>query len=140
MLNEKQLSKNNEDDFMSEDQLATIRHLLIDMRNKVIARKEPIDMHAASARNSDDAERAQEESAWMMALKKRSLDNDLLSDIEKALYKMNIGEYGYCERSGEPINIARLLAYPTSRLTLDEQTRHEREQQMRCGDKNGYPE
>ena len=125
MLNEAQLLKNEEDGFMSEDQLTSIHQLLIDMRNKVIAQETLIDLYTEPSQSSDDADRAQVESAWMMAIKKRSLDNDLLSDIEKALHKMNIGEYGYCERSGEPIAIARLLAYPTSRMTLEEQTRYE---------------
>lgn len=125
MLNEAQLLKNEEDGFMSEDQLTSIHQLLIDMRNKVIAQETLVDLYTEPSQSSDDADRAQVESAWMMAIKKRSLDNDLLSDIEKALHKMNIGEYGYCERSGEPIAIARLLAYPTSRMTLEEQTRYE---------------
>jgi len=135
MLIEKQLLRNEEDEFMNEDQLTTIRQLLIDMRTKVIARKVPENLYAESSQTSDEADKAQEESAWMMAIKKRSLDNDLLNDIEKALYKMNIGEYGYCERSGEPIGIARLLAYPTSRMTVEEQTRHEYEQQTQLGGK-----
>ena len=63
---------------------------------------------------------------------------DRLSDIEKALHKMNIGEYGYCERSGERIAIARLLAYPTSRMTLEEQTRYEYEQQTQRSSEHGH--
>ena len=133
MFIEKQLLKNEEDEFISEDQLTAIRKSLIDMRNKVVAQKEPVDLCVESERNSDEADRAQEESTWMLAIRKRASDHDLLSDIEKALYKMKIGEYGYCERSGEPIEIARLLAYPTSRMTMEEQARHEQEQQMQRG-------
>ncbi len=138
MLNEAQLLKNEEDGFMSEDQLTSIHQLLIDMRNKVIAQETLVDLYTEPSQSSDDADRAQVESAWMMAIKKRSLDNDLLSDIEKALHKMNIGEYGYCERSGEPIAIARLLAYPTSRMTLEEQTRYEYEQQTQRSSEHGH--
>ena len=138
MLNEAQLLKNEEDGFMSEDQLTSIHQLLIDMRNKVIAQETLIDLYTEPSQSSDDADRAQVESAWMMAIKKRSLDNDLLSDIEKALHKMNIGEYGYCERSGEPIAIARLLAYPTSRMTLEEQSRYEYEQQTQRSSEHGH--
>ena len=138
MLNEAQLLKNEEDGFMSEDQLTSIHQLLIDMRNKVIAQETLVDLYKEPSQSSDDADRAQVESAWMMAIKKRSLDNDLLSDIEKALHKMNIGEYGYCERSGEPIAIARLLAYPTSRMTLEEQTRYEYEQQTQRSSEHGH--
>ena len=133
MFIEKQLLKDEEDEFISEDQLTAIRKSLIDMRNKVVAQKEPVDLCVESERNSDEAGRAQEESTWMLAIRKRASDHDLLSDIEKALYKMKIGEYGYCERSGEPIEIARLLAYPTSRMTMEEQARHEQEQQMQRG-------
>lgn len=133
MFIEKQLLKDEEDEFISEDQLTAIRKSLIDMRDKVVAQKEPVDLCVESERNSDEADRAQEESTWMLAIRKRASDHDLLSDIEKALYKMKIGEYGYCERSGEPIEIARLLAYPTSRMTMEEQARHEQEQQMQRG-------
>lgn len=133
MFIEKQLLKDEEDEFISEDQLTAIRKSLIDMRDKVVAQKEPVDLCVESERNSDEADRAQEESTWMLAIRKRASDHDLLSDIEKALYKMKIGEYGYCERSGEPIEIARLLAYPTSRMTMEEQARREQEQQMQRG-------
>ena len=133
MFIEKQLLKDEEDEFISEDQLTAIRKSLIDMWDKVVAQKEPVDLCVESERNSDEADRAQEESTWMLAIRKRASDHDLLSDIEKALYKMKIGEYGYCERSGEPIEIARLLAYPTSRMTMEEQARHEQEQQMQRG-------
>ena len=133
MFIEKQLLKDEEDEFISEDQLTAIRKSLIDMRDKVVAQKEPVDLCVESERISDEADRAQEESTWMLAIRKRASDHDLLSDIEKALYKMKIGEYGYCERSGEPIEIARLLAYPTSRMTMEEQARHEQEQQMQRG-------
>ena len=138
MLNEAQLLKNEEDGFMSEDQLTSIHQLLIDMRNKVIAQETLVDLYTEPSQSSDDADRAQVESAWMMAIKKRSLDNDLLSDIEKGLHKMNIGEYGYCERSGEPLAIARLLASPTSRMTLEEQTRYEYEQQTQRSSEHGH--
>ncbi len=122
MLIEKKLPENKTDEFISEAQLETIRSLLIEMRNKVVARRESAKLCVEGARYSDDADRAREESAWLLAINKEAWDNNLLRDIENALYKINIGEYGYCERSGEPIEVARLLAYPTSRLTLEEQT------------------
>ena len=132
MIIEKQLLTNKKDECISDEQLTAIRSLLIDMRDSVVAQKESKDAGFESERCSDDADKAGEETAWLVAVKKRASDNDLLSDIEKALYKMETGEYGYCERSGQPIEVARLLAYPTSRLSLEEQTRHEQQQQMRC--------
>ena len=80
--------------------------------------------------HSDPLDQAQEATQYMVQLRKKALDTDLLSEVEKALYRMQIGEYGYCEISGEPIDSRRLLANPISRTCIEEQENLERRQAM----------
>jgi DnaK suppressor protein len=128
VLTKEELIESTEADFMNEDQLEYIRELLLDMRNRFAG--EQLLTTTQTERHSDLADRAHQEEQWMLSIRKRALDNDLLSDIDKALYKVERGEYGYCETSGEPIDIKRLLANPTSRTSVEEQERVEKIDQL----------
>ncbi len=129
MLTQERLLQAAEEEFMNDEQLAFMRQKLLDMRQQIIG-DERVDSPVQADRLSDAADQAQQEEQWMIEIRKRSIESDLLSDIEQALYKVEIGEYGYCEYSGDPIDIRRLLAYPMSRMTVEEQERHERLQQF----------
>lgn len=136
MLTKEQILSASEEEFMNEEQLAFIRELLFDMRQKLQAEEKTTATleHQSSERSSDMVDQANQEEHWMVQIKVRSHESDLLSDIEKALYKVDSGNYGYCEYSGEPIDIRRLLARPTSRTTIEEQTRREKQQSLRVPD------
>jgi len=121
MMTKEQILKSSQDEFMNREQLRFIRELLLEMRRTIYA-AEPV---PEPARLSDQLDQAWQEEQWMIQLKRRAQKTDLLSDIDKALHRVNIGEYGYCELSGEPIDINRLLANPVSRTTIEEQTRLE---------------
>jgi DnaK suppressor protein len=62
----------------------------------------------------------------MLQIRMRSMQSDLLSEVNQALQRMEQGNYGFCEVSGRPIEIGRLLAQPTTRMTVEEQTRIEK--------------
>jgi DnaK suppressor protein len=63
-------------------------------------------------------------------LRTRDRERKLLKKVEKSLRLIDEGSYGYCEETGEPIGVARLLARPTATLSLEAQERRERVQKM----------
>ncbi len=122
-LTKEQVIAASEEEFMDDSQLEFIRQRLIEMRQShtpVMTPAEP-----AEQRCADAIDQAHVEQQWMINLRRRSYQSDLLSDIDKALRRVATGEYGYCEMSGEPIDINRLLANPVSRTTVEEQQRLE---------------
>ncbi|MBC8119298.1 MAG: TraR/DksA C4-type zinc finger protein, partial [Burkholderiaceae bacterium] len=63
-------------------------------------------------------------------LRTRDRERKLLKKVQQALTRVESGEYGYCEETGEPIGIPRLLARPTATLSLEAQQRREMKQKM----------
>ena len=129
MIIEKETMMNtDESTVITRDQLTSIHTRLLTMKQQILSQ------HAESIeqeRPSDPLDQAQHEMESLVQLRKRALDTDLLSGVGKALYKIQCGEYGYCEISGEPIDILRLQANPTSCTSIEEQERLERTQTLR---------
>ena len=127
MLTKEQVLSASENEFMTDEQLAYMQTRLLMMKEQLlVSDTESID----SGRPSDPLDQAQQEMQFLVYLRQKSLNTDLLSEVEKALYKIQYGEFGFCEISGEPIDIRRLLANPTSRTSIEEQERLERSQLM----------
>jgi DnaK suppressor protein len=78
----------------------------------------------------DPNDRATQESEFGLELRTRDRERKLLKKIEKSLKMIDDGTYGYCEETGEPIGIPRLLARPTATLSLEAQERRERVQKL----------
>lgn len=74
----------------------------------------------------DIADRASIETEVALELRARDRQRKLISKIDEALERIEIGEYGYCEETGDPIGIKRLEARPVATLTIEAQERHER--------------
>lgn len=74
----------------------------------------------------DLADRASAETDHALELRTRDRERKLISKINEALMRIDDGEYGYCEETGEPIGVARLEARPVATLSLEAQERHER--------------
>lgn len=74
----------------------------------------------------DIADRASVETEVALELRARDRQRKLISKIDEALERIELGEYGYCEESGDPIGIKRLEARPVATLTIEAQERHER--------------
>ena len=88
-----------------------------------------------SGRNVPDiADRASEETDRALELRTRDRQRKLVSKIEAALRRIETGEYGYCEMTGEPISLRRLDARPTATMTLEAQERHERRERVHRND------
>lgn len=82
----------------------------------------------------DLADRASTETDRSLELRARDRQRKLISKIESALRRIEEGEYGYCEETGEPIALARLDARPVATLSLEAQERHERSERVHRDD------
>ena len=78
----------------------------------------------------DLTDRASEETNRALELRTRDRERKLISKIDSALRRLDAGEYGYCEATGEPIGIRRLIARPTATLSLAAQEAHERREKV----------
>ncbi len=88
-----------------------------------------------SSRNIPDiADRASEETDRALELRTRDRQRKLVSKIDAALRRIDEGEYGYCDETGEPISLKRLDARPIATLSLEAQERHERKEKVHRDD------
>lgn len=88
-----------------------------------------------SSRNIPDvADRASEETDRALELRTRDRQRKLVTKIDAALRRIDEGEYGYCDETGEPISLKRLDARPIATLSLEAQERHERKEKVHRDD------
>lgn len=87
-------------------------------------------LQSDSLRESDLADRATSETDWSIELRTRDRQRKLIAKIDAALRRIEDGEYGYCEVTGEPIPLGRLEARPTATMTVEAQERHERNERV----------
>ena len=85
-------------------------------------------------REPDIADRASSETDWSVELRTRDRQRKLVSKIDSALRRIENGEYGYCEATGEPISLRRLDARPIATMSLEAQERHERREKVHRDD------
>ncbi|HZP11814.1 MAG TPA: RNA polymerase-binding protein DksA [Nevskiaceae bacterium] len=119
-LSEAQVRKMPASEYMNDVQLEFFRRRLIQMREEVLAReldvKERLHQREVFA---DPADRASAEEEHWLDLRLRERESLLLRKIDEALRRIKDKEYGYCEVTGEPIGIPRLLARPTATVCVD---------------------
>ncbi|KFI33105.1 conjugal transfer protein TraR [Haematobacter missouriensis] len=121
---------------MNERQLEYFRRKLIAWKNDLLSEsRETIEGLQDSTRNIPDiADRASEETDRALELRTRDRQRKLVSKIDAALRRIDNGEYGYCEETGEPISLKRLDARPIATLSLEAQERHERRERVHRDD------
>jgi DnaK suppressor protein len=122
--------------FMNERQLEYFRRKLLVWKQELLAQSaETIDNLSDSARAVPDlADRASEETDRALELRTRDRQRKLIAKIDAALRRIETGEYGYCEVTGEPISLRRLDARPIATMTLEAQERHERRERVHRDD------
>jgi DnaK suppressor protein len=122
--------------FMNERQLEYFRRKLIAWKGEILAESmQTIEGMKDGTRNIPDiADRASEETDRALELRTRDRQRKLISKIEAALRRIDEGEYGYCEITGEPISLRRLDARPIATMTLEAQERHERREKVHRDD------
>ncbi len=118
--------------FMNERQLEYFRRKLIDQKQELMAEsRATIEGLQDSTRNIPDvADRASEETDRALELRTRDRQRKLVAKIDAALRRIESGDYGYCEVTGEPISLKRLDARPIATLSLEAQERHERREKV----------
>ena len=108
-------------------------------RRKLLAWKEALlreslgtlsQLQIDSLREADLTDRASSETDWSIELRTRDRQRKLVSKIDAALRRIDEGEYGYCEVTGEPISLGRLEARPIATMTVEAQERHERNEKV----------
>lgn len=115
-----------QEEYMSPGQLAFFRRRLLDEEQALLSAVKATAGHLqASEASADWNDRASAEEEHTLELRVRDRERKLLQKIREALKRIDEGNYGWCEESGEPIGIARLLARPTAALSLEAQERRE---------------
>jgi DnaK suppressor protein len=121
-----------ESDYMSAAQLAYFRLQLETMRAEILARAELVahELHEEITVLADPADRATIEEEHNLDQCTRERERNLLRAVAQAIARIDRGDYGWCEETGDPIGIARLLARPTASFTVEAQQRQEARQRM----------
>jgi DnaK suppressor protein len=119
--------------YMNPRQLAYFRQKLETWRQELIAESEQTLEHLRSEswQEPDPNDRASHESEATLELRTRDRYRKLIGKIESALRRIDTGEYGYCEETGEPIGLGRLEARPIATLSVEAQEAHEHEERRR---------
>ena len=117
-----------DEEYMNELQLEYFRRKLEDWKKSLLSQSEDTleDLRQGGLNQPDDIDRASLETDKALDLRTKDRARKLISKINEALKRIEDGEYGYCEETGEPIGIERLEARPVATLCLEAQERHER--------------
>jgi DnaK suppressor protein len=128
---EGELLKMADSDYMNEQQLGFFKHRLQQMERELLQNADETTEHLReTVIVPDPADRATIEEEHALELRTRDRERKLLKKVQQALARIDSGDYGYCEETGEPIGIPRLLARPTATLSLEAQQRREMKQKM----------
>jgi len=121
-----------EDEYMNATQLAYFRLKLVTLKNDILSSAGETTEHLRedTVVVPDPADRATIEEEHALELRTRDRERKLLKKIEQSITLIDSGDYGYCDETGEPIGVGRLLARPTATLSLEAQQRRELKQKM----------
>lgn len=131
VLTAEEILKMPDDDYMNAQQLEFFRRRLTDLEKELRANA---DQTTVNLRETtvvpDPADRATIEEEHALELRTRDRERKLLKKVLAAIKRIDDGDYGYCEETGDPIGVARLMARPTATLSLEAQQRRELKQKM----------
>jgi DnaK suppressor protein len=131
LLSEAQVLKMSEKDYMNEAQLAFFKARLQQLEKDLLKNAGETTEHLReTVLVPDPADRATIEEEHALELRTRDRERKLLKKVQQSLASIESGEYGWCEETGEPIGIPRLLARPTATLSLEAQQRRELKQKL----------
>jgi DnaK suppressor protein len=118
--------------FMSPLHLAYFQKKLLDWKEQILRESQDTlnTLQAEPLREPDINDRASSETDWSIELRTRDRQRKLIGKIEAALRRIEEGEYGYCEVTGEPIALNRLEARPVATMTVEAQERHEKQEKI----------
>lgn len=118
--------------YMSEAQLDYFGRLLLEWKKLILSAAQDTlqSLQDGPIREPDLNDRASSETDWGIELRTRDRQRKLISKIDAALRRIEEGEYGYCEVTGEPIGLGRLSARPIATMTVEAQEAHERREKI----------
>jgi DnaK suppressor protein len=119
-------------EYMNEKQMAFFRLKLTQLKQEILnsAGETTEHLREDTVIVPDPADRATIEEEHALELRTRDRERKLLKKIEQSIARIDAGDYGYCDETGEPIGVGRLLARPTATLSLEAQQRRELKQKM----------
>jgi DnaK suppressor protein len=130
-LTEAELLKMSDKDYMSAAQLEFFRTKLQTLKDDILKHASETTEHLReNILVPDPADRATIEEEHALELRTRDRERKLLKKVEQALARIESGDYGWCEETGELIGISRLIARPTANLSLEAQERRELRQKL----------
>jgi len=120
------------EEYMSPEQQDYFRMLLIEWKRSILesASLTLQSLQDGPIREADLNDRASSETDWGIELRTRDRQRKLISKIDAALRRIDEGEYGYCEVTGDPIGLKRLIARPVATMTVEAQEAHERREKI----------
>ena len=119
-------------EYMNDKQMAFFRLKLVQLKQDILNNAGETTEHLRedTVIVPDPADRATIEEEHALELRTRDRERKLLKKIEQSIARIDAGDYGYCDETGEPIGVGRLLARPTATLSLEAQQRRELKQKM----------
>ena len=128
---EAELLRMPEDEYMNERQLGFFRDRLRQLEQDILNNAGATTEHLRETQFvPDPADRATIEEEHALELRTRDRERKLLKKVQQSIVRIDSGEYGWCDETGEPIGLRRLLARPTATLSLEAQERREMRQKM----------
>jgi DnaK suppressor protein len=126
----------DEEEFMNPRQQEYFRRKLLKWKDDILreSRETVSHLQKETENHPDLADRASSETDRSLELRTRDRERKLISKIDEALRRLDEGNYGFCEETGEPISLARLEARPIATLSLEAQERHERRERVHRDD------
>jgi DnaK suppressor protein len=131
-LSDAELIAMPDSEYMNDVQMAAFRLKLVALKAGILSNAGETTEHLREDTSvmPDPADRATIEEEHALELRTRDRERKLLKKIEQAITRIDANEYGYCDETGEPIGVGRLLARPTATLSLEAQQRRELKQKM----------
>jgi DnaK suppressor protein len=118
----------DDEDFMNPQQVEYFRRRLLRWRSELLREADGTlaSLSEGGIHEADITDRASVETDRALELRTRDRARKLVAKIDQALLRVETGSYGYCEETGEPIGLRRLIARPIATLSIEAQERHER--------------
>lgn len=122
----------DDEEYMNARQLEYFRMLLVEWKRSILSAAEGTlqSLQDGPIREPDLNDRASSETDWGIELRTRDRQRKLIAKIDSALRRIDKGEYGYCEVTGDPIGLRRLIARPIATMTVEAQEAHERREKI----------
>lgn len=130
-MSESELLAMPDSDYMNASQLAFFKSMLLTELEQLQVNLNHTSEHLREVEEAaDPADRATQEESRGLELRTRDRERKHLKSINSALARIEDGRYGYCEDTGEPIGLQRLIARPTTKLCIEAQEQHERRERQ----------